>query len=82
MAPQLTAMNGRLARGLARWIARASTSLPVPLSPRSSTLASDWATMRASASRSAMRLERLTISARHCSSAGWLGLAGALRARA
>ena len=47
-----------LARGLAAWMARASTSLPVPLSPRISTLASVAATMRASATRSAMRLLR------------------------
>ncbi|MCY1365624.1 hypothetical protein D9M69_524820 [compost metagenome] len=82
MAPQLTAMKGRLARALALWMARASISLPVPESPRSSTLASDWATMRASASRSAMRLERLTISLRQASSANELGLAGAPSARA
>jgi hypothetical protein len=41
-----------------RWMARASTSLPVPLSPRISTLASEAATMRASAIRAAMRLLR------------------------
>jgi len=45
MAPQLTATKGLAARGLARWMAWASSSLPAPLSPSSSTLASDWATM-------------------------------------
>ena len=33
MAPQLTATNGRSARRLLQWIARATSSLPVPLSP-------------------------------------------------
>ena len=83
MAPQFTATNGFLARGLALWMARASSSLPAPLSPRSSTLASDWATIRASASTSSMRAERLTISLRQPSSprrAGAMG--GALRASA
>src|SRR5262245_41761582 len=42
MAPQLIATNGRLRRGLASWIARAATSLPVPDSPRMRTLES-WA---------------------------------------
>ena len=45
MAPQFTATKGLWARGLARWMACASSSLPEPLSPCSSTLASDWATM-------------------------------------
>ena len=63
-------------------MARASTSLPVPLSPRSSTLASDWATMRASASRSAMRLERLMMSVRQGSLVWGLGPAGGLTASA
>jgi hypothetical protein len=49
-------------------MARASSSLPVPLSPRISTLASEAATSRASASSSAMAWLRLMISARHSSS--------------
>ena len=82
MAPQLTATNGRAARGLARWMARASSSLPEPLSPRSSTLASDWATMYASDNRSVMRCDRLTISARQSSLACGCATAGALSASA
>ena len=37
IAAQLTDSIGRSARGLARWIARATNSLPDPLSPRIST---------------------------------------------
>jgi len=48
IAPQLTAMNGRSRRGLARWIARASISLPVPDSPSTSTGTLRTATRRAS----------------------------------
>ncbi len=33
MAPQLTTTNGPSRRGLAKWMARATSSLPVPLSP-------------------------------------------------
>ena len=40
MAAQLMATNGPLARALRRWIACASSSLPVPLSPSSSTATS------------------------------------------
>jgi len=75
MAPQLTATKGLSARALALWMARASISLPAPESPRSSTEASDLATMRASASSSAMRLLRLTISERQLSSPVLLGVA-------
>ena len=39
-APQLTATNGPLRRGERAWIAWATTSLPVPLSPVRSTVAS------------------------------------------
>jgi len=42
--------------------------LPVPLSPVIRTRASEAAIIRTSASRSAMQLERLTISERHASS--------------
>jgi hypothetical protein len=45
IAPQFTATKGCAARAPAWWIAWASNSLPLPLSPRNSTLASDWATM-------------------------------------
>ena len=39
MAAQLTATKGRWFRLLCWWMARASTSFPVPLSPLSSTVA-------------------------------------------
>ncbi len=67
IALQFTATKGRPARGLARWMAWASSSLPVPLSPRSSTLASERATILASASSSFIPLERLTMPSRHAS---------------
>jgi len=41
MAAQLTGMSGRPARGELSWMARAMSSLPVPLSPRRRTVASD-----------------------------------------
>ena len=44
MAPQLTRMNGPAARGERLWIIRAISSLPVPVSPRMRTGASDLAT--------------------------------------
>ena len=56
IAAQLTGTNGPSFRELRRWIPRASTSLPVPLSPRISTVrsvgAARWAisTTRLSAS--------------------------------
>ena len=43
-AAQLIATNGPRARGLASWIARATSSLPVPVSPVMSTLAALGAT--------------------------------------
>ncbi len=46
MAPQLIATNGALARGDSWWSARATSSLPVPLSPAISTVASLSATLR------------------------------------
>ena len=48
-AAQLTPMKGSLARGPAVWMAWARTSLPVPLSPVMSTLASMVAARRAMA---------------------------------
>jgi len=44
MAAQLIATNGPLPRGLLRWIARATSSLPVPDSPCSRTVAEADAT--------------------------------------
>ncbi len=44
-AAQLMATNGPAARRLLRWIARATSSLPVPLSPRISTVELDGATL-------------------------------------
>src|SRR3981189_136989 len=44
MAPQLMATKGPLCRGLRRWISRAISSLPVPVSPLTSTLMSVPAT--------------------------------------
>ena len=37
IAAQFTATNGPLARGESSWMARATSSLPVPVSPRIST---------------------------------------------
>ena len=45
-APQLTRTNGPLPRGESWWIAFATSSLPVPVSPMSSTDAFDAATRR------------------------------------
>jgi hypothetical protein len=67
MAPQLTPMNGLSARGLARWIACASTSFPVPDSPNSSALASDSATSLARRSRSSIFGLRVTMPVRQLS---------------
>ena len=44
IAVQFTATKGRSRRGERRWIARATSSLPVPVSPRRSTVASASAT--------------------------------------
>jgi hypothetical protein len=43
MAAQLTGTNARPARGESSWICRANSSLPVPDSPSSSTVAADGA---------------------------------------
>ena len=45
-APQLTEMSGALLRWLRSWMARATSSLPVPVSPRMRTVASVEATAR------------------------------------
>jgi len=55
MAPQLTAMNGPFARLLLKWIARATSSLPVPLLPLISTVPSVAATLRIVSRRAASR---------------------------
>ena len=44
MAPQLMATNGAFLRRLLPWTARATSSLPVPLSPWTSTVTSVLAT--------------------------------------
>ena len=69
IALQLIATNGLWRRGLALWIARASSSLPVPLSPVISTRASVPATMCACARRSSMTALRVMISLRQSSAA-------------
>ena len=56
IAEQLTATKGPARRGLASWMARATSSLPVPLSPSMRTLAAVGATFSMSASTSAIRL--------------------------
>ena len=43
-APQLMATNGPARRALDSWIERATSSLPLPLSPHTSTVASVGAT--------------------------------------
>ncbi len=47
MAAQLTGTNGRLARGPSAWMALASSSLPVPVSPWISTGTSRPSALRA-----------------------------------
>ena len=62
MAAQLMAVKLRSPRGLIRWMARASTSLPVPLSPVMSTVVLWRATRLARSSRS--RMLRLSLTTR------------------
>ncbi|MNY37600.1 hypothetical protein D3C86_1721740 [compost metagenome] len=54
---QLSAINGACPRGLARWQARASNSLPVPVSPSINNGASSGAMRRASRTTAAMTFE-------------------------
>ena len=54
MEPELTATSGNQRRRLWVWIARATSSLPVPLSPRITTLESVSATVRIISSTCAM----------------------------
>ncbi len=83
IAAQLIATNGLLARGLSSCIARASNSLPVPLSPSSSVVAEVGATFsivrqaRVMASLVAMtpasgREPWTRVSARFCASRPWM----------
>src|SRR5258706_98287 len=67
IAPQFTATKGAWARGLARWIALARSSLPVPLGPKMHPEASEAATRLAWASRSSIEEERVMSSERHSS---------------
>ena len=67
IAPQFTATKGAWARGLARWMALAKSSLPVPLAPKMHTEASEAATRRAWDRRSSMAEERVMSSARQSS---------------
>jgi len=61
MAPQLTAMNGKRARGPCAWMARATSSLPLPDSPRMATGAPQQA-MRLTCARSTCMAAELPIS--------------------
>ncbi len=61
IAPQFTATNDSLRRGDCAWIARASTSLPVPLSPVRSTVALYSAARSISSSTSIMIGDAATI---------------------
>ena len=62
-APQLTATNGPPLRPLRAWIWRATSSLPVPVSPMTSALASLGArrSMRSSSSRERGSLNTSTV---------------------
>ena len=53
-APQSMIANGSPARGEASWMARAASSLPVPVSPWISTVASERATRASRANSSRM----------------------------
>jgi hypothetical protein len=68
MAAQFSLMKVRSLRGLSRWMARASSSLPVPVSPWIRTVASVGATV--SICRSTLRRPVLspTMSSKRCSS--------------
>ena len=74
---QCSATNGAFARGLSAWMARASSPLPVPLSPVMSTVARDAATCRADAidllHRRARADEALQALARRARAAGGAG---------
>ena len=61
IAEQFSGVKGFLRRGLLKWIARATSSLPVPLSPRTSTVAGEGAILRRTSSACAIFGERPTI---------------------
>ena len=67
-AEQLTATNAPFARGLAWWMACAKTSLPVPVSPVSSTEVSVTATLRASATALRRASDEPMMRSNECSS--------------
>ena len=58
----ITRTNGLDSRALLMWMARAASSLPVPVSPRSSTVAAVWATCSTLPSTSRRAGESPTIS--------------------
>ncbi len=60
MAAQLTATNGWSRRGPEKWTARASSSLPTPVSPWMSRVVSSWATEARTSNTSCMAGERAT----------------------
>ena len=66
MAAQFTATKGPRTRSLSSWITRASSSLPVPLSPWMSTVAVERDTWRATLSAARSR----TLSPRNEADAG------------
>ena len=63
MDAELMVMKGRSRRGLRAWMARANSSLPLPLSPRSSTVDWVWATWRtfSASCRSSRLLPMMTV---------------------
>ena len=75
MAPQFTAMNGASLRGDSRCSARATSSLPVPDSPPTSTVVLNSAILRMVRPSSVMRALRATMSPRPvsiCCPPSWL----------
>ncbi|SCU74558.1 conserved hypothetical protein [Cupriavidus necator] len=66
IAPQLTAMKGPLRRALRSWTARATTSLPEPLSPTASMVTSVGATRSIWASKRCMAGDALSHSSETC----------------
>ncbi len=71
IAAQFTLMNGPLARGEPWWMSSATSSLPVPDSPRMRIVASEPAAVRASSSMSVKIEERPTIRSSSVRSATW-----------
>ena len=76
-APQLTRTNGRSRRSLSVWTAWAISSLPVPVSPNSSTDALERATWRVVRNTSAMAgLEPMMPGSGAAASSSWVGVRG------